>query len=90
MLLNRLIHHRFNKEKKESLDKGLEKSKESFFGKLGRAVAGKSTVDADVLDELGMLLEQGEDEFAIDCHIVQLHHERRLKLICNEMLMVAR
>ena len=42
----------FNKDKKEDLDKGLEKTKESFFGKISRAVAGKSTVDTDVLDEL--------------------------------------
>lgn len=42
----------FSKEKKETLDKGLEKSKTSFFDKLGKAVAGKSTVDADVLDDL--------------------------------------
>lgn len=42
----------FSREKKESLDKGLEKTKESVFSKLSRAVAGKSTVDADVLDEL--------------------------------------
>ncbi len=42
----------FSKEKKETLDKGLEKTKESVFSKLSRAVAGKSSVDADVLDEL--------------------------------------
>lgn len=42
----------FSKEKKETLDKGLEKTKSSFFDKLGKAVAGKSTVDADVLDDL--------------------------------------
>jgi len=42
----------FSKEKKEDLDKGLEKTKESFFGKISRAVAGKSTVDESVLDEL--------------------------------------
>lgn len=42
----------FNREKKEDLDKGLEKTKESFFGKIARAVAGKSTVDEEVLDEL--------------------------------------
>ena len=42
----------FSKEKKETLDKGLEKTKESVFSKLSRAVAGKSTVDTDVLDEL--------------------------------------
>ena len=42
----------FGKEKKETLDKGLEKSKESVLGKISRAIAGKSTVDEDVLDNL--------------------------------------
>ena len=42
----------FSSEKKETLDKGLEKSKTSFFSKLGKAVAGKSKVDDDVLDDL--------------------------------------
>ncbi len=46
----------FSKEKKESLDKGLEKTKESFFSKLGRAVVGKSKVDEEVLDELEEIL----------------------------------
>ena len=46
----------FSKEKKESLDKGLEKTKESFFSKLGRSVVGKSQVDEDVLDELEEIL----------------------------------
>lgn len=46
----------FSKEKKESLDKGLEKSKESFFNKLGKALAGKSTVDDEVLDNLEEIL----------------------------------
>ena len=42
----------FNREKKETLDKGLEKSKESVLSKIGRAIAGKSTIDDDVLDNL--------------------------------------
>ena len=46
----------FSKDKKKSLDKGLEKSKESFFSKLGKAVVGKSTVDDAVLDELEEIL----------------------------------
>lgn len=46
----------FSKEKKESLDKGLEKSKESFFGKLTKAIAGKSKVDEEVLDNLEEIL----------------------------------
>jgi fused signal recognition particle receptor len=46
----------FSKEKKETLDKGLEKSKTSFFSKLSKAVAGKSKVDDDVLDNLEEVL----------------------------------
>lgn len=46
----------FSKEKKETLDKGLEKSKENFFGKLSKAVAGKSKVDDEVLDDLEEVL----------------------------------
>ncbi|MFD2697582.1 signal recognition particle-docking protein FtsY [Mesonia sediminis] len=46
----------FSKEKKETLDKGLEKSKSSFFGKLSKAVAGKSKVDDEVLDNLEEVL----------------------------------
>lgn len=46
----------FSKEKKETLDKGLEKTKDSFFSKLGRAVVGKSKVDDEVLDELEEVL----------------------------------
>jgi fused signal recognition particle receptor len=46
----------FSKEKKESLDEGLKKTKESFFSKLGKAVLGKTTVDAEVLDNLEEIL----------------------------------
>ena len=46
----------FSSEKKESLDKGLEKSKTSFFSKLTKAVAGKSKVDDEVLDNLEEIL----------------------------------
>jgi fused signal recognition particle receptor len=46
----------FFSEKKETLDKGLEKTKASFFGKLNKAVAGKSKVDDDVLDNLEEIL----------------------------------
>ena len=46
----------FSKEKKETLDKGLQKTKESVFGKIARAVAGKSKVDDDVLDNLEEVL----------------------------------
>lgn len=46
----------FKKEEKESLDKGLEKSREGFFDKISRAVVGKSTVDDEVLDDLEEVL----------------------------------
>ena len=46
----------FSKEKKETLDKGLEKSKSSIFDKISKAIVGKSTVDEEVLDELEEIL----------------------------------
>lgn len=46
----------FSKEKKETLDKGLSKTKESVFGKITRAIAGKSKVDDEVLDNLEEVL----------------------------------
>jgi fused signal recognition particle receptor len=46
----------FSRGKKETLDKGLEKTKESFFSKLNRAVVGKSKVDDAVLDQLEEIL----------------------------------
>lgn len=46
----------FSKDKKESLDQGLQKSSENIFSKLGKAVVGKSKVDEEVLDELEEIL----------------------------------
>ena len=46
----------FSKDKKEVLDKGLEKTKTSVFSKIARAIAGKSTVDDEVLDNLEEVL----------------------------------
>lgn len=46
----------FNKSKKDTLDKGLEKTKQSVFSKLTRAIAGKSKVDDEVLDDLEEIL----------------------------------
>lgn len=46
----------FSKEKKESLDKGLEKTKQSFMSKLARTIVGKSRVDDEVLDNLEEVL----------------------------------
>ncbi len=50
------IFNFFNKEKKETLDQGLAKTKESVFSKITRAVAGKSKVDEEVLDNLEEVL----------------------------------
>lgn len=46
----------FSREKKETLDKGLEKTKEGFFGKLRRMFVGRRTIDDDFLDELEEIL----------------------------------
>jgi fused signal recognition particle receptor len=46
----------FSKDKKQELDKGLEKTKDSFFSKISKAIIGKSTVDDDVLDNLEEIL----------------------------------
>ena len=51
-----LFSNFFSKEKKESLDKGLEKSNNSFFSKLSRAIVGKAAVDEEVLDNLEEIL----------------------------------
>jgi fused signal recognition particle receptor len=50
----------FNKEKKEDLDKGLEKTKTSFLGNISRAIAGKATVDEEVLDNLEEILIEAD------------------------------
>jgi fused signal recognition particle receptor len=46
----------FSRDKKETLNKGLEKTKQSFFSKIARSIVGKSKVDADVLDNLEEIL----------------------------------
>lgn len=46
----------FTKDKKESLDKGLAKTKENVFSKIAKSIVGKSTVDAEVLDDLEDIL----------------------------------
>jgi fused signal recognition particle receptor len=46
----------FSKDKEEDLDRGLEKTKESFFGQITKAIAGKSTVDEEFLDQLEQIL----------------------------------
>ena len=51
-----ILGNLFSKEKKETLNEGLQKTKESFFSKLGKALVGKSTVDEEVLDNLEEIL----------------------------------
>lgn len=59
------------KEKKESLDKGLEKTKESVFYKLSKAVAGKSKVDEEVLDNLEEVLVSSDVGVTTTLNIIQ-------------------
>src|SRR6478736_3197915 len=66
----------FSKENKESLDQGLAKTKESFFGKISKAIAGKSTVDADVLDNLEEVLISGDVGVATTIRIIKKIEER--------------
>lgn len=66
----------FNKDKKEDLDEGLEKTKSSFFGKLSKAVAGKSKVDADVLDDLEEVLISSDVGVATTIKIIDRIEER--------------
>src|SRR6478735_5533992 len=66
----------FTKENKESLDQGLAKSKESFFGKITKAIAGKSTVDAEVLDNLEEVLITGDVGVSTTVKIIKKIEER--------------
>jgi fused signal recognition particle receptor len=66
----------FSKEKKESLDKGLEKSKDNFFSKIGKAIAGKSTVDDDVLDNLEEVLVTSDVGVETTLKIIERIQER--------------
>ena len=66
----------FNREKKETLDKGLEKTKQSVFSKLARAVAGKSKVDDDVLDDLEEVLVTSDVGVDTTLNIIRRIEER--------------
>jgi fused signal recognition particle receptor len=66
----------FSKEKKENLDKGLEKSKASFFDKMSKAVAGKSTVDDEVLDDLEDVLISSDVGVATTIKVIKRIEER--------------
>lgn len=69
----------FSKEKKETLDKGLEKSKTDFFSKLGKAVAGKSKVDDEVLDDLEDVLVSSDVGVGTTVKIINRIEERVAK-----------
>jgi len=66
----------FNKEKKEDLDKGLEKTKSSLFGQITKAVAGKATVDEEVLDELESILIASDVGLDTTIKIIERIEER--------------
>jgi fused signal recognition particle receptor len=66
----------FSKEKKETLDKGLSKTKESVFGKIARAVAGKSKVDDEVLDNLEEVLITSDVGVDTTLHIIERIEKR--------------
>ena len=69
----------FNKKKKEDLDKGLEKTRTNFFSKLGRAVAGKATVDEEVLDSLEEILISSDVGLDTTVKIIERIEERVAK-----------
>ena len=66
----------FNREKKETLEKGLEKSKESVLSKIGRAIAGKSTIDDEVLDNLEEALITSDVGVETTLRIIERVQER--------------
>lgn len=66
----------FGKKEKESLDKGLEKTKENFFSRMTKAIAGKSTVDEDVLDNLEEALVSADVGIDTTLKIIELIEKR--------------
>ena len=66
----------FNKEKKENLDKGLEKTKTTFFNKMSKAVAGKSKVDDEVLDDLEEVLVSSDVGVSTTIKVINRIEER--------------
>ena len=66
----------FSKDKKEALDQGLNKTKENFFSKISKAVAGKSKVDSDILDNLEEILVTSDVGVNTTLKIIEKIEER--------------
>ena len=66
----------FSKEKKESLDKGLKKTKSSLFGKITKSIAGKSKIDEEVLDDLEEILVTSDVGVDTTLKIIERIEER--------------
>lgn len=64
------------KEQKESLDQGLQKTREGFFEKIAKVVAGKSTIDAEVLDDLENVLVSSDVGIATTIKIIEKIEQR--------------
>lgn len=77
----------FSKKNKEDLDKGLEKTKSNFLGKLGKVVAGKSKIDSEVLDNLEELLISSDVSLDTTVKIIDRIEERaaRDKYFASEL-----
>lgn len=83
----------FSKKKKETLDKGLEKTKDSIFSKITRAVAGKSQVDENILDELEEILISSDVGVETTIKVIDRIEERVAKdryLNTNELTQILR
>lgn len=66
----------FSKDKKEALDQGLNKTKENFFSKISKAVAGKSKIDSDILDNLEEILVTSDVGVNTTLRIIEKIEER--------------
>ena len=83
----------FSKEKKETLDKGLEKTKEGVFLKLARLVAGRTTVDDDLLDDLEEVLITSDVGIETTLRIIERIQQRVARdkyLSANELQTILR
>ena len=75
----------FSKHKKEELNKGLEKTKESVFKKLSRVIIGKTTVDDEVLDKLEEVLISSDVGVDTTIRIIERIEKREIgRASCRE------